>query len=226
MITFDYVGIGGSLKTHIRNIKTSIYDWANNDLEAVINHCKSAYPDLNLILMGHSMGGQLIGLTEKSLTANKIILVNAQSGYWGFWDGFQKLKMWLTWNLLVPSLTNLFGFLPSKRISGMENLPKNVASQWRNWCNSKNYLFDLMRNDVLYYDKITCDLISYSVDDDNYAPQKSVDWLTSKYNNTNSIRHHILPKEYFQNCIGHFGLFRENCRDFFWVEVKNEIKKV
>ncbi|WP_310556681.1 alpha/beta fold hydrolase [Flavobacterium sp.] len=180
VITFDYAGIGGSLKTNIKNIKNSVYDWANNDLDAILEHCKNTYPNQKLTLLGHSIGGQLIGLTEKSLTVNKIILVNAQSGYWGFWTGFQKVKMWLNWNVLFPSLINVFGYMPSKKISGMENLPKNVANQWKNWCNSKNYLFDFLSYDSLYYDKISCDLFSYSVDDDNYAPQKSVDWLTSK----------------------------------------------
>lgn len=225
VVTFDYAGIGGSLKTNIGNMKNSLYDWGKNDVGAVVDYCINAYPNLKLILLGHSIGGQLIGLTEKSLIAHKIIVVNAQSGYWGFWTGFQKTKMWFTWNVLFPSLISIFGYLPSKRISGMENLPKNVAKQWRNWCNSKNYLFDFLSADILFYDKITCDLISYSVEDDNYAPQKAVDWLTSKYDSANTNREHIMPKDYNQNSIGHFGLFRENCKDFFWIAVKNEIKK-
>lgn len=226
VITFDYGGIGGSLKDNIRNVKSSLYDWGYCDLDAVINHCTNNYPNLKLILLGHSIGGQMIGLTEKSVIANKIILVNAQSGYWGFWTGFQKVKMWLNWNILFPLLINLFGYLPSKRISSMENLPKNVANQWKDWCNSKNYLFDFLSAEILYYDKITCDLISYSVEDDNYASKKSVDWLTAQYSNAKRRRQHILPKVYYQNYIGHFGLFRENCKDFFWETIKNEINKV
>ncbi|OBX20936.1 hypothetical protein A9996_18705 [Gelidibacter algens] len=124
VITFDYEGIGNSLKKNIKHSETTLTDWGKNDLEAVLEYSEKKFPNYNLIILGHSIGGQLIGLAKKALLANKIILICSQSGYWGHWEGIGKLKMWLNWNFLFPFLINLFGYMPSKKISNMENLTK------------------------------------------------------------------------------------------------------
>ncbi|MFH6968791.1 hypothetical protein [Flavobacterium sp. FlaQc-28] len=107
----------------------------------------------------------------------------------------------------------------------MENLPKNVAEEWKKWCNSKNYLFDHISPNSLFFDKINCELISYSVENDEYAPKKSVDWLTLKYSNSNYSRIHLTPNptDLVQKKLGHFELFRESFEDSFWQDLKKEI---
>ena len=75
VVTFDYGGIGKSKPISLREFRTSARHWATNDLESVILHVKEEYPDYPLVLLGHSLGGQLTGLTATSLLASKIILV-------------------------------------------------------------------------------------------------------------------------------------------------------
>lgn len=223
VVTYDYHGIGKSLYNDLKSLNNSLYDWGNNDFEAVLLYCTEKYPDSNLTVLGHSIGGQIIGLTEKAISINKIILVCAQSGYWGHWSGFNKMKMWLNWNVLFPTLINLCGYMPSKKFSGMENLPKNVAKEWRNWCISKNYLFDCLNSNKVYYSQINTNIISYSIDDDDYAPRKAVEWMTSKFCNTKIESKHIFPKDLNQKYIGHFGLFKNRFEKSFWEEIKNKI---
>lgn len=223
VITFDYSGIGNSLIGNIKNSQTTLTNWGNNDLEAVLEYCEQNYPNTNLTILGHSIGGQLVGLTKNALSANKIILICSQSGYWGHWDGIEKLKMWLNWNILFPALIKVFGYMPSKKFSRMENLPKNVAIEWKNWCCSKNYLFDFIDSENLFFEKFKCKLVSYSVENDQYAPKKAVDWLTGKFKKSNWNKIHIKPIDLKLKPIGHFGLFREKYKDSFWKELKNEI---
>ncbi|MFT3674802.1 MAG: alpha/beta fold hydrolase [Chitinophagaceae bacterium] len=215
-ITFDYTGIGESLQGSLRNEDCRLASWGNIDLEAVIQHVIHNFPGQKIILIGHSIGGQLIGLAPSSCKATKIILVSAQSGYWRFWKGAGRMRMWVNWYLLVPVLTRLFGYLPAKRISRMENLPKNVALEWARWCRSSGYLCaPLLRND-LYFDRIKGKLTSISVSDDLLAPVKSVEWLTEQFSGAGIKRLHLLPEHF--NClnIGHFSLFTEKFRDSFW----------
>lgn len=215
-ITFDYTGIGKSLNRNIKNENSSLTNWGNRDLEAVINHTIEIYPNHNLILLGHNIGGQLIGLAPSSCKADKIILVAAQSGYWKFWKGAGRIRMCVNWYLLVPTLTKVFGYLPSKKLSWMESLPKNVAEEWAKWCKSSDYLFPYFSDGELYFDQIKCSLTSISIDDDFFASKKSVEWLTAKFKTANIKSLHFIPENFKASKIGHFSLFTEKFKDSVW----------
>ncbi|MCC6447733.1 MAG: alpha/beta fold hydrolase [Chitinophagaceae bacterium] len=222
-ITFDYTGIGKSLHGNIKKENCSLTNWGSRDLEAVIKYAIETFPNHKIILLGHSIGGQLIGLAPSSYMADKIILVAAQSGYWKFWKGVSKIRMWVNWHLLVPALTKVFGYLPSKKFSRMENLPKNVAEEWAKWCRSSNYLFADFPHNYLYFDRIECKVTSISIDDDFFAPKKSVEWLTSKFANSSVKSLHIFPKDFQGIKIGHFSLFTEKFSDNIWNILLSEV---
>ena len=222
--TFDYAGIGSSKQESLKKFNTSASSWATNDLEAVINHVKLHNKDTKLIIIGHSIGGQLIGLAPSSKLADGIILVASQTGYLKFWKGINRLKMYATWYFLIPVLTFLFGYFPGKQIGAFEDLPKNMALEWQKWCCSKNYLFDHHPNAEQKYNAIHCSLVSFSTENDNYAPKSAVDWLTDKYVNALTQRKHLIPKDLGLKNIGHFGFFRSKNTiiwDMFLKEIEN-----
>lgn len=225
VITFDYAGIGQSLKQPIRIVKATAADWGRNDLEAVLQYARENYPEASLNMLGHSIGGQLIGLATSSTALNKLILVAAQSGYWKWWKGTDRIKMWLNWHLLFPTLTTLFGYMPTKKISGMENLPKNVARQWSGWGRKVNYLFDDIPAEHLHFDKISARLLAISIENDFYAPTDSVDWFIEKYSNADVRKVHLDPKDFQVSSIGHFGIFREQFAASIWKDLLSEIQE-
>lgn len=225
VITFDYSGIGFSLKQPIKQIKSSASDWGKNDLEAVINFTKENYPTAKITILGHSIGGQIIGLAKSSSEVQKLILVAVQSGYWNLWKGFDKLKMWANWHILFPTLINIFGYMPSKRFSGMENLPKNVAKQWSSWGRKPNYLFDEVPEHEQFFENISTKATAISIENDSYAPKESVDFFVGKYGNTVLKRLHLLCKDYNTKEIGHFGIFREKFKGNLWNLLFDEIEK-
>jgi len=224
VITFDYHGIGGSLKKPIKKIKTNAADWGSNDLESIIKYVILNYPKSKRIVLGHSIGGQLVGLAKSAKKLDKVVLVAAQSGYWKYWKGVEKLKMWFNWYILFPILLNTFGFLNSKRISGMENLPKNVANQWRKWGMDSEYIFSDKSIIESYYDKLKMDMTAFSIDDDDFAPKEAVSWMTEKYCNANMKSIHLKPTDFQVNKIGHFGIFKNKFKNSIWIELLNEIK--
>ncbi len=223
--TFDYAGIGGSRQGSIKKNKASASSWAQNDLDAAIKHVKGIHSDTKLILMGHSIGGQLIGLAPSSQLADAIILVAAQTGYWRFWKGFNKIKMYATWHFLIPLLTKLFGYFPGKKLGLSEDLPKNMALEWRKWCRSTNYLFDHHAHAIQKYESIHCPIISFSAEDDDFAPRTTVDWLTEKYSKAAVQRKHLIPSELGVKNIGHFGFFRSKYKTPIWNLFLTEIER-
>ena len=224
VITFDYSGIGKSLTGNIKKHKEFLHDWGNQNLEIIIKYSIENFPNHKKVVLGHSIGGQLIGLAPSSVHLDKIILVSAQSGFWGFWKGFNKVKMFLNWYLLFPVLTSFFGYMPSKRFSKMENLPKNVVNEWSKWCRNPDYLFGYFSDDELVFSKIRCNLLSISVADDFFAPEQSVDWLTNQYQNTKLTRKHLFPADFDVSKIGHFDLFKTKFKESFWKFLLEEIK--
>ncbi len=225
VITFDYLGIGLSLKQPIKQLKNNASDWGKVDLEAVIKYVEQNYPNSKITLLGHSIGGQLIGLAKSSPGVQKIILVAVQSGYWKLWKGYKRLKMWANWHLLFPALINTFGYLPSKKVSGMENLPKNVAKQWSGWGRKSNYLFDEVSEKDLFFKDVFTKILSISIENDTYAPKEAVDWFANKYENSDIRRLHLMPKDYDTKDIGHFGIFREKFAGNLWGLFLKEIEK-
>jgi predicted alpha/beta hydrolase len=225
VITYDYSGIGLSLKQPIKNIKNDVTDWGKNDLEAIIKYTKKNYPNAKITLLGHSIGGQIIGFAKSSSEVQKVILVAAQSGYWKLWNGFDQVKMWANWHILFPILITIFGYLPSKKITGMEDLPKSVAKQWSRWGRKPNYLFDEVPEQGLFFKNISVKMIAISIENDFYAPKAAVDFLTEKYENAEIKKIHLRPTNYNTKDIGHFGIFREKFETTLWRLLLNEIDK-
>lgn len=224
VITFDYSGIGQSLSDNIKRLNSNASDWGEKDLEAVIQYAAKTFPKQRLTILGHSIGGQLIGLAKSSSLASKIILIAAQSGYWKFWKGAGRIKMWMTWNLLFPAMVKAFGYMPSKKFSGMENLPGNVASQWSLWGRNPNYLFAYVPESKQYYAGINCPITSFSIENDDYAPKEAVQWLSHRYSASEIKMIHLQPADYATKHIGHFGIFNENFENSIWQILLEEIK--
>ncbi|WP_281612697.1 alpha/beta fold hydrolase [Flammeovirga sp. SubArs3] len=224
VITFDYNGIGRSLTKPIKELNNNAADWGQNDLESVLQYAIKNYPDAKKIILGHSIGGQLIGLAKSSSKFDKIILIASQSGYWKFWQGIDKVKMWFNWYILIPTLLHLYGYLNSKKLSGMENLPKNVAAQWRNWCKNPDYIHSDKSIAIKYYDKIEVDISVFSIEDDYFAPQKAVEWMGNQYLNSKIKSTHLVPDDFREKKIGHFGVFKDKFKNTIWELLLNEIR--
>ncbi len=224
VVTFDYTGIGRSLKRPIKELKTNAADWGSNDLESIIQYVINNYPKSKKVILGHSIGGQLIGLAKSANKLDKIVLVATQSGYWKYWKGIGRIKMWFNWYVLFPFLITIFGYLNSKKISGMENLPKNVANQWRNWGKNQDYICSDTSINETFYETVETNVTAYSIDDDDFAPKEAVDWMTMKYKNAKRKSVHLDPNDFQVDKIGHFGIFKERFKNTIWTQLLNEIK--
>ncbi len=222
--TFDYGGIGNSLTKPLKDFHTSTSLWAKNDCETLIEHIKTQYPNIPLLAIGHSIGGQLLGLTPANAKIDGILLVAAQTGYWKMWPGLTKIKMWFLWFVLSPLAIKLYGFFPGKILGSCEDLPKGMFLEWRKWCMSQNYLFDCVEGAHNSYNQIACPIVSFSAKDDEFAPKNVVDWLSNKFINAKVTRTHLIAKEVNLNSIGHFGYFKSD-KQILWKLLLNSLKR-
>ncbi|TAI49562.1 alpha/beta fold hydrolase [Flagellimonas allohymeniacidonis] len=224
VLTFDYLGIGESLRSPIAQVRCNAQEWGSADLEGVLSFVRATNSDGRLCILGHSIGGQLIGLAPTARKASCIVLIGAQCGYWKFWTGLSRAKMLFNWYLLLPTLTSLFGYFPSKHILGMENLPKRMALQWRYWCTLPNYILDDVPQSHCFYKEIEAELLVFSMERDAFAPIASVACLAGWFGSKKRKHVHIRDQDYQVGHIGHFGIFKERKGETLWPILARQIQ--
>src|SRR5262249_47600102 len=62
VLTYDYRGIGRSRPESLKRFQARLSDWSNHDLPAAIDWLGARYSESPLFVIGHSIGGQLVGL--------------------------------------------------------------------------------------------------------------------------------------------------------------------
>jgi len=225
VFTFDYYGIGKS-GGEIENLKsnaTDLKNWGRVDQAALVAYAKRQEPDCELILLTHSVGGQLLGFNPNYELIDKVILIASQTGYWKYFKGWDYPKMWLLWYVFIPGLTPIFGFFPAKVLGLFENLPKNMVYEWAKWGRQKEYLMHFHNDRDYFFDQIRVPLLSYSFPKDQFAPKATVDWLTDQYENAKVERIHYIPPNDKLNRLKHFGFFREEFKNTLWKKTEEWI---
>ncbi|WP_179319289.1 alpha/beta hydrolase family protein [Winogradskyella helgolandensis] len=216
--TFDYSGIGKSNPntTHLKQNTINLKDWGENDQTSVISYAKAKNPNHKLIVITHSIGGQILAFNKNMTNIDAIITVASQSGYWKLWKGYERFKMFAFWYALIPSLTPLFGYFPAKKIKLFENLPKNMVYQWRHWGKHKDYILGEFNFEDLQFKNFNKHLLALSFPNDEYASKSSVDWLAKQFINAQVNRQHIIPEDLNISNVGHFGFFRSQFKESLW----------
>lgn len=212
-LTFDYRGIGRSLATHVKKVTARMQDWAMLDAAAAFHFLSSK----TLSIVGHSFGGQALGLLPEPERIASALLVGAQSGYWGHWPASGRLWMWPVTHLALPGVATLLGYFPGSRLGFGEDLPKGVALQWASWCRHPRYLVGALGVEDVY-SRINAPLRAYAITDDPFAPLGAVQALGALYPNARWETRRVAPADVGAKSLGHFGFFRERFRDSLWRE--------
>ena len=224
--TFDYWGIGesGGTVKQLKNNNSTLKEWGSIDQAAVTFLANENNPNNELILLTHSIGGQIVGFNGNYHMIDKLIFVASQSGYWGLFGGFNKTKMLLFWYLLLPVPTNLFGYFPAKKMGLFENLPKKMSLEWGKWGKKKDYLMHFYNVEDYFFKKIKAPILALSFPKDGYAPKKAADWLPKQYGSETIERIHYTPAKEDINKLKHFGFFREHFKSSLWKKTEEWIK--
>jgi predicted alpha/beta hydrolase len=221
VMTFDYRGMGESLseqfRSSLRGFETSIVEWAEQDYNSALNATKAWQPEVPLIVIGHSLGGQLVGMLPDQHLIDGVITVASGSGYWR--DNAWKLKrrVWIMWFFMVPLATRIWGYFPGKRLGMVGDLPKGVIYQWARWCKSPHYFVSESGQAMQTgHGKLASPMLAISFTDDELMSRRNIDQMHEFYSNAKIERRHLDPKDIGARRIGHFGFFRMEFRDSLW----------
>jgi predicted alpha/beta hydrolase len=213
VLTFDYRGIGRSLHGDVREVDARMRDWALLDAAAAFRHFKNE----KVRIVGHSFGGQALGLLPEPERIERALVVGSQSGYWRHWSALGRAWVWPVTHFALPALSRLHGYFPGSRYGFGEDLPKGVALEWASWCRHPRYLVGALGVEERYR-RLAAPLRAYAITDDAFAPERAVRALLELCPNAPGEVRRVHPEELGVKRIGHFGFFREAFRDSLWRE--------
>lgn len=205
-LTYDYRGVGLSRPKRLRGFPARMRDWALSDVPGAVRWAREELKPKRLFCLGHSFGGQVMGLLERPERVDAMVTVSSQSGYWRVQGDGERLRVLFMVAVVLPTVSRLLGYFPWSRLARGEDLPAGVALEWAGWCRKRQYLLDDATLPLERYRRFLAPILAYSIDDDGWGTSRSVDEMMSAYPNVE--RRHLVPAEHGLASIGHTGYFR------------------
>jgi len=215
-LTYDYRGVGGSRPATLRGFSGRMRDWAALDVAAAVAHARQTWPSLPLLYVGHSFGGQALGLIPNNSEVSRAYFVSAQAAYWRQMPVPENFRAFLLMNLVGRTAAHAIGYVPGWIGIG-EDLPKGVFLEWAGWVLMPRYFFDDSTLAALEnFPRYRGALRAVGTADDPWATPAMIDMLASGYSGAAVERATFDPRGIGANAIGHFGFFRPQFRDALW----------
>jgi predicted alpha/beta hydrolase len=225
VLTYDYRGIGDSRQKAVEGynqpksldgFKASMSDWAALDVTAAVNWMRERYHQLPLGYVGHSFGGQVLGLLSNNTEVSRALLIAAQAGYWKLMASPERYRVYAMLNFVGLPLTRLLGYAPGWMGLG-EDLPKGVFEQWVRWVMSERYLFtDPRLPGLTNFANYRGALRALCISDDPWATRPAVEMLCAGFASIEPEILTVTPADVGAAKIGHFGFFRPEHRGSLW----------
>ncbi|HEX4382540.1 MAG TPA: alpha/beta hydrolase [Myxococcales bacterium] len=202
-LAVDYRGIGSSKSGSIKDDPATFHDWGEQDLGGAVDFLLKRYPGLPLHWIGHSAGGQLMGLLPDAPIASALFIASG-SAYWRAYRGRPRAIIGALFHGVLPAMVAINGYLPMRRFRQGEDVPKGVAREWAEWGRHPRYVRKYAdKQGGLGFDRYTGPLRAVAFSDDSYAPKEAVQKLLELY--PNARKELILH----QGPAGHFGFFKQ-----------------
>lgn len=225
VLTFDFRGIGESLYTDVSKSDARIQDWGVYDLPAAIDYLLQKSSAEHVFLLGHSAGGQILGLVENFAKVKKVVAIAGSSGNVKGLSGKTKILGPIMFNVIFPISSFFKGYAATKMLGMGENLPKGVGSQWREFCSNPGYVINAVGKTVQqdYHQDIRCPIIAIHATDDEIATEHNVKDFLRIYPHAQTRFITLKPQDYQHKVIGHMLMFRPSHKNL-WPLIEAELR--
>lgn len=224
VLVFDFRGIGNSLHGRLKDSTASIQKWGQLDIPAAIDTLieKTGAPSIHLL--GHSAGGQLLGIVSNYEKVKNLVAVSGSTGYVKKLAGRTKLLAPVMFNIVFPVSNMIKGYGATKFIGMGEDLPKLVAQQWAEFCSRPGYVYNAIGKTIFedYHQKITIPFKVLWSSDDEIATEANVKDLLRLYPNAQKQMIELVPATYQHRRIGHMEMFKRSHQNL-WSIIEQQL---
>ena len=227
VLSFDFRGIGESLHGQLKDSTASIVQWGQLDIPAAIEKLLEKTQVNKVILLGHSAGGQLLGIVPNYEKVAKVVAVSGSTGHVKGLKGRTKFLAPIMFKGIFPLARLTLGYGPTNAIGMGENLPKDVAKQWAQFCGKPGYIINAISDTVdvqdNFHEKITAPITVLWSSDDEIATKVNVKDLLRLYPNSKTEMIELNPQSYKHKAIGHMLMFKKSHKNL-WSVIENELR--
>lgn len=228
VLTYDYRGVGGSAPDSLRGYQARYRDVGQQDIPGAIAWLGDRFSGLPLLYVGHSAGGQQLGLAPNTDRLRAAVFVAVSTGYWRGMPPTQRALTLGLFRAYIPLASRVYGYAPAKKIKWGENLPTGMAREWGAWCMEPDYMaayFDgtgrLPTPDgapfgPVHYGAPRFGILAYAFTDDPIATRANVPPMLAMYENADVETRWVSPTDIGAKEIGHLGFFRRKVGGALW----------
>ncbi|SNT14525.1 alpha/beta hydrolase family protein [Rhodococcoides kyotonense] len=206
-VVADYRGFGASTPRTERGTDVGYHDIATIDFPAVVAEIENVFPGRPIVLLGHSLGGQ-IGLmyaAARPVELAGIVLIATNTPYYRVYPGTSALAPLLGTSFAAIT-ASLFGYYPGDTLNFLGRQPKPLILDWARLARTNS--FDSIGHGTRYSELMrTVDLpvLAASVDGDWMAPPAALDALCAHIPNAELTRKHFDKSMTGGRALGHIA---------------------
>lgn len=216
VLTYDYRGIAASKPENLRGFKASFRDWGESDFSGVVDYVRHSLPNHTIVVLGHSIGGTLVGISEHIHAVSGVIAVGSQPAFYKDWKPLcKKIKLYFLWHLLFPFLNELLGYVPGKQLNLIEDIPYGIMKDWHRRRKSPDISKQFSEAGCnLFFDAYKGKLLTIGIADDPIGTDVAVQRMHDLFSQAEKEQVHLSGS----SAVGHFGFFSRRFEKAFWVK--------
>ena len=218
-ITYDY--------SDAQNFSSTVShtDWIK-DMESVFDFVLREFPCLKKIIVGHSSGGQLLGMMYNCSMIDRVYLVASASGYWKLLKFPYQFALLFFLNVIVPVNIRVFGYFNNKIFGSGGGFPSSILLELRSFCFQPDFFapFFKSKNIPSHYHEITAPLKAYHLQGDIIANEKACRYITELYTHSDRSFITLNPHDYGVKKFGHRSFFSSGAEKL-WLEFLEDLGK-
>lgn len=215
---------------NLKNSDFKFSDYGTKDMPAIKTYLNSRFSNLPFLFVGHSAGGQQIGFINDLDNIKGNINISVSTGYYPNMPFGYRMKAYFFFYLFSPASAFINRYVKAKPYGLMENLPKKVVFEWRDWLEKENYFFD-----EKFYGKTVPTghfknfkfpiHVYYSTDDPVSNAKNSKTFWSNVKSEKGITFTELSPLEFGLKSIGHFGYFKKSMKDELWTGIVTRLDK-
>ena len=217
-LVYDYRGMGASAPAALASETSRMSDWGLLDMRTALAEAAARAGGLPVVTLGHSVGGQFLGLLTNHALARAHVQIAVSVGYWRWEHAPFKYLAWWFWRVHGPLMLKLKGYVPTGGGWAGLPLPRRVFEEWRTWCLRPGHfgpdLATYLSDNV--FAQIRAPVLSVGFTDDPIATRRTVEQLQRFYPNVQRESRWYSPADAGSDRIGHDGFFASRHRDTLW----------
>jgi predicted alpha/beta hydrolase len=224
-LLYDYRGMGASAPSDLARETARMSDWGLLDMPAALDAAAERARGLPVVTLGHSIGGQFLGLLRNHALARVHVQIATSVGYWRWERSPFKYLAWWFWRVHGPLLLAIKGYVPTGGGWAGLPLPRGVYEEWRRWCLRPGHfgpdLEGYLSGSV--FTEIRAPVLTVGFTDDPIATPRTVEAINEFFPNVARESRWYSPRDAGVRRIGHEGFFSSRHRDTLWKPVADWI---